>query len=220
MPAPLTRSLVAFLATSRFHLRQLPIRLLPHRERNVLVLHHVFHAILHGHEDEQQEVDQQDGPEDWEIKHLKQGHEERRQHGPRRCDPKLELRQLACERPELLSVAGRQRCILSLWIYGGRQEPNQEVQQVNPQTVGDHEKSLPHIDPQDVERQRTGEARPPDLQPWNGLLDVMLSQSLHLDQVCHPRGLHRSSVNLHLVDEKTSQEGRHWQCSANVALSA
>lgn len=53
------------------------VALLADVEGNVAVLDHVADLALHGDRKEDAKVDQEDGPEDWDVKHSEQGAEER-----------------------------------------------------------------------------------------------------------------------------------------------
>ena len=53
------------------------VALLADVEGNVAVLDHVADLTLHGDRKEDAKVDQEDGPEDWDVKHSEQGAEER-----------------------------------------------------------------------------------------------------------------------------------------------
>ena len=50
--------------------------LFPERERDIFVLDHVLDLLLHRHGEEHDPVQQQHGPEHWEVKHGEEGHGE------------------------------------------------------------------------------------------------------------------------------------------------
>lgn len=60
------------------------VALLADVEGDVAVLDHVANLALHGDREKDAKVDQEDGPEDWDIKHSEQGAEERN-HYRARC---------------------------------------------------------------------------------------------------------------------------------------
>lgn len=99
-------------------------------------------------EDKQDDpVHNEDRPEDGHVKNAEPAAQERDANGARGRVPELELGQPADERPELLVLLGRQaasRAVLHLVVEGlvgrvelGRQEGEEQVEQVDAQTVGD-----------------------------------------------------------------------------------
>lgn len=65
--------------------------MLSERPGHVAVLDHVSDLSLHGEEEEDEEVYQQDGPEHGHVEHLEEGHEEADNHRLDAPVPELEL---------------------------------------------------------------------------------------------------------------------------------
>jgi len=67
--------------------------LLPQIERDVFVLDHVLDLALHRNEEQHKEVQQQDGPEDWHVKHREEGgdHAEEERFGRRVPAPNMPI---------------------------------------------------------------------------------------------------------------------------------
>lgn len=82
------------------------IFLLPESERDVAVLDHVQDLPLHSDEEESDPVEQQDGPEDRDVKDGEEGHHERDANGLRQRIPEFELGQTADEGFELVTAFG------------------------------------------------------------------------------------------------------------------
>lgn len=77
--------------------------------------------------------------------------------------PEFELRQTANERLEFIRTLGRERRAIhnfQLRIDLGRQKPNQEIQEIDPQPIGDYVKTLKVIHTQTIDRRNTKRSQP------------------------------------------------------------
>lgn len=53
---------------------------------------------LHGNDEENDEIQEEDGPEDWHVEYTKERHANGGQHRPCARVPELELRESSCKR--------------------------------------------------------------------------------------------------------------------------
>lgn len=74
------------------------IRRFTKAEWHISVLDHMLDLALHGDNEENNEIQQEDGPEHWHVKYTKECHADGRQHRSCARVPELELRESSCER--------------------------------------------------------------------------------------------------------------------------
>lgn len=93
-------------------------------KRQVSVFDHVLDLSSHGHHEKNDEVDNEDRPKDWNVKHRKQGAKEGDYGGHRCLQPESKLRQPSNKWLEILVVlvhlpcAGLDRVVLDVLLNG------------------------------------------------------------------------------------------------------
>ena len=124
------------------------IRLI-HSRKSIPVLDHTLDLPPHGQEDQDQPVNYKNGPEDGQVEDLAPAAGEGDADGAGRRVPELELGQAAHKGLELLiALGGERRCArrhavlhirvrLKAGVEFGRDEGQEEVQQVDAERVGD-----------------------------------------------------------------------------------
>jgi len=125
------------------------------------VLDHVLDLSLHGEEEENEEVDQEDGPEDRHVKHREEGH---RKPGDERLGhavPELELRQASDEGLVLVGLVDRQHGAVGVEVVRERgQESDEQVEDEDPEAVGHDVKPLNEVDPARVRGDHSSQKHP------------------------------------------------------------
>ena len=134
-------------------------------ERNVLVLNHVRDLASHGEDKENDPVAKQYRPEDRNIKDREERHEKGNAEGLSHGVPELELRESADKRLELIRAASRERSStirgVELGVNERGQEADEEVEEVDAETVGDDVESVNGENPQAVDEEDDERADPP-----------------------------------------------------------
>jgi len=99
-------------------------------ERIVAVLDSMSYLSLHGDEEKNDEVEEQYGPEDGNVKDPEKSHAKRGDDSPGARVPKLELGQPSCKRPKLLRLACGQPQVRVdvIGVKLRRQKPDKLVQ--------------------------------------------------------------------------------------------
>lgn len=120
-----------------------------HSRKSIPVLDHTLDLPPHGQEDQDQPVNDKNGPEDGQVEDLAPAAGESNADGAGRRVPELELGQAAHKGLELLiALGGERRCArrhavlhirvrLKAGVEFGRDEGQEEVQQVDAERVGD-----------------------------------------------------------------------------------
>ena len=120
-----------------------------HSRKSIPVLDHTLDLPPHGQEHQDQPVHHQNGPEDGQVEDLAPAAEESNADGASGRVPELELGETAHEGLELLiALGGERRCArrhavlhirvrLKAGVEFGRDEGQEEVQQVDAERVGD-----------------------------------------------------------------------------------
>jgi hypothetical protein len=148
----------------------LVVVLLAHREWNITVLDHVLDLFAHGQEEEDDPVEEQNGPENGHIEDLEPAAQERNNNSPRSPVPELELRKAADERLELLVGLGGEgahgpilHLIIKFIARGvelGLEESEEEVQEVDAERVRNDVPSLCEEDAKEEEEEADTGANP------------------------------------------------------------
>eukprot|EP00043_Microstomoeca_roanoka_P005235 m.54463 g.54463 ORF g.54463 m.54463 type:complete len:197 (+) comp12871_c0_seq1:1931-2521(+) len=128
---------------------------LAHREWNVSVLDHMRNALLHRYDEKQQEVQDKNGPENWNIEDFKEGRRKAKENGSLRKQPEFPFWKTTNKRPEFLVARRRKRRIgfgfLGIQrngrIEARRQEGDEQIQQIDTECIGNNVPALNDKDP-------------------------------------------------------------------------
>jgi hypothetical protein len=154
-------------------------------EGHVAVLDHVLDLAAHRQAEQNQPVDDEDGPEDGQVENLKPGAEEADGNGLCRRVPELELGQAAHKGAELLVFfCGQARCIAvlhALILLEGRvelggEEGEEQVQQVDAERVGNNVPALGDEDAHAEGDEEESSARPAVRGKRGRLVEVCLEE--------------------------------------------
>lgn len=140
------------------------------------MLDHVRDLLAHGHDEEEDEVDEQNGPKHGNIKEFEEGHKDRGHNSIRGAIPELELRHAAGKRAVLLAITRgtRQDGAVRLGVDLRREEPNKEVEKINAETVGDDKPAVQEVHADEIKDKKADEDGPPSLQINSGLVEHVL----------------------------------------------
>lgn len=171
----------------------LAVALLANGKGDVAVLDHVLNLLSHRQNKEDQPVHDQNGPEDGHVEDLEEGAEEGDGDCARGPVPEFELGEAADEGLELLVLLGRESAdgaVLHLIVEGvvgrielGLKEGEEEVEQVDAQSVRDDIPSLSKKDAQEEEEQGDAGADPSVQHKGRRLVQEGLVMSLDLGRV-------------------------------------
>lgn len=108
--------------------------------------------------------------------------------------PELELRETADERLELIRASGRKRRSIrspsSLRINKRGQEPDEQIQKVDPKSISDDVEALNVVNPQTVGKGHDKSPNPPVSSVRRSLVEVMLVDPPRLMRFLLNRGRH------------------------------
>lgn len=163
-------------------------------ERDVLVLDHVGDLASHGENKENDPIAKQDRPEHRNVKHREECHHKRNAECLCHRIPELELRETADERLELIRASGRKRRSIrtpsSLRINKRGQEPDEQIQKVDPKSISDDVEALDVVNPQTVGKGHDKSPNPPVSSVRRSLVEVMLVDPPRLMRFLLNRGRH------------------------------